>query len=117
MSIWLTATSIAPLFVLCALYGLISPTFIALNPVIIAKQFDTDTLASVMGMVNGLAGLGILGGNLAQGAIFDKYDKREQFTNTVIFSGTFIMLAGVTTFIMRSHVISKQSDKRLFQKV
>ncbi|KAJ2639083.1 hypothetical protein GGF44_002718 [Coemansia sp. RSA 1694] len=117
MSIWLTATSIPPLFVLCALYGLISPTFIALNPVIMSTQVDTGVLASVMGMINSQAGLGVLAGNLAQSAVFDKYDKREQFDNTVIFSGTFIMLAGVVTLVLRSHVINKQGNKRFFQKV
>ncbi|KAJ2747755.1 hypothetical protein GGI20_000225 [Coemansia sp. BCRC 34301] len=117
MSIWLTATGIPSLFVLCALYGLISPTFIALNPIIISTQIDTDALASVVGMVNSQAGLGILAGNLAQGAIFDKYDNRKQFDNTVIFSGTFIALASVTTFVLRSHVIGKRVDKLFFQKV
>ncbi|PIA17994.1 MFS general substrate transporter, partial [Coemansia reversa NRRL 1564] len=69
MPLWMTAQSLAPLYVLCVLYGLISPTFISLNPVIVATYFDTDTLASVMGMTNLFSGIGILAGNLSQGAI------------------------------------------------
>ncbi|KAJ2420422.1 hypothetical protein GGF41_004262, partial [Coemansia sp. RSA 2531] len=104
MPLWMTAKTITPLYVLCALYGLISPSFISINPVIIGRHFDMDVLASVMGMTNLFGGLGVLAGNLAQGAIFDKYDKREQFTYTIIFSGMFILLAGIVTFVMRVHV-------------
>ncbi|KAJ1719050.1 hypothetical protein LPJ61_006395, partial [Coemansia biformis] len=107
MPLWMTARSTAPLYVLCALYGMISPTFISLNPVIIAKYFDTEALASVMGMVNFFSGVGGLAGNLSQGEIFDKYDKRARFTNTVIFSGMFILLAALATFVLRVHVIQK----------
>ncbi|KAJ2893407.1 hypothetical protein IWW38_002870 [Coemansia aciculifera] len=117
MPLWMTAKSIAPLYVLCVLYGLISPSFISINPVIVASQFDTDVLASVMGMTNLFGGLGVLAGNLSQGAIFDKYDKREQFTNTIIFSGMFILFAGIVAFVMRVHVQKQQGGWRLFQKV
>ncbi|KAJ2812712.1 hypothetical protein H4S07_001209 [Coemansia furcata] len=115
--LWMTAKTIAPLYVLCALYGLISPSFISLNPVIIGRHFDTDVMASVMGMTNLFGGLGVLAGNLAQGAIFDKYDKREKFTNTIIFSGVFILVAGIVTFAMRVHVQRQQSDRRFFQRI
>ncbi|KAI9503168.1 major facilitator superfamily domain-containing protein, partial [Coemansia spiralis] len=101
MPLWMTAHSMAPLYALCALYGLISPTFISINPVIVANQFDPEVLASVMGMANLFSGIGVLAGNLSQGAIFDKYDKREQFTNTIIFSGVFILFAGLVTLAMR----------------
>ncbi|KAJ1668804.1 hypothetical protein IW140_000128 [Coemansia sp. RSA 1813] len=107
MPLWMKATSIAPLYVLCALYGMISPTFISVNPVIVATQFDPNTLASVMGMANLFSGIGVLTGNLSQGAIFDKYDKREQFTNTIVFSGMFILFASLVTFTMRTHVVHR----------
>ncbi|KAJ2074258.1 hypothetical protein GGH13_001442 [Coemansia sp. S155-1] len=117
MPLWMTAKTITPLYVLCALYGLISPSFISINPVIIGRHFDMDVLASIMGMTNLFGGLGVLAGNLAQGAIFDKYDKREQFTNTIIFSGMFILLAGIVTFVMRVHVQRQRTDRRFFQRI
>ncbi|KAJ1965198.1 hypothetical protein GGI12_000932 [Dipsacomyces acuminosporus] len=117
MPLWMTARSLKPLYALCALYGLISPTFISINPVIVSTQFDTDVLASVMGMVNLFAGVGVLAGNLSQGAIFDKYDKREHFTNTVIFSGMFILFAGIVTFILRAYVIRRSQNKAFLQKI
>ncbi|KAJ1795569.1 hypothetical protein LPJ59_004270 [Coemansia sp. RSA 2399] len=107
MPLWMKATSIAPLYVLCALYGMVSPTFISVNPVIVATQFDPSMLASVMGMANLFSGIGVLTGNLSQGAIFDKYDKRKQFTNTIIFSGMFILFASLVTFAMRTHVVRR----------
>ncbi|KAJ2334588.1 hypothetical protein GGI00_001783 [Coemansia sp. RSA 2681] len=117
MTLWMTAKTITPLYVLCALFGLISPSFISINPMIIASHFDTDVLASVMGMTNLFGGLGVLAGNLAQGAIFDKYDKREQFKNTIIFSGMFILFAGLVTFVVRVHVQRQRADRRFFQKM
>ncbi|KAJ2789248.1 hypothetical protein GGI18_002515 [Coemansia linderi] len=117
MPLWMTAKSITPLYVLCALYGLISPSFISLNPVIVAGHFSTDVMASVMGMTNLFGGLGVLAGNLAQGAIFEKYDRRETFTNTIIFSGVFILLAGIVTLFMRVHVQRQRSDRRIFQRI
>ncbi|KAJ2033595.1 hypothetical protein GGI03_001635 [Coemansia sp. RSA 2337] len=117
MPLWMTAKTITPLYVLCALYGLISPSFISINPVIIGRHFDMDVLASIMGMTNLFGGLGVLAGNLAQGAIFDKYDKREQFTNTIIFSGMFILFAGIVTFVMRVHVQRQRTDRRFFQRI
>ncbi|KAJ2689510.1 hypothetical protein IWW39_001422 [Coemansia spiralis] len=117
MPLWMTAKSITPLYVLCALYGLISPSFISLNPVIVAGHFSTDVMASVMGMTNLFGGLGVLAGNLAQGAIFEKYDRRETFTNTIIFSGVFILLAGIVTLFMRVHVQRQRSDRRFFQRI
>ncbi|KAJ2548176.1 hypothetical protein EV175_004925 [Coemansia sp. RSA 1933] len=107
MPLWMKATSIAPLYVLCALYGMISPTFISVNPVIVATHFDPNTLASVMGMANLFSGIGVLTGNLSQGAIYDKYDKRKQFTNTIIFSGMFILFASLITFALRTHVVRR----------
>ncbi|KAJ2159246.1 hypothetical protein GGF46_003176 [Coemansia sp. RSA 552] len=118
MPLWMTAKSLAPLYVLCALYGLISPTFISLNPVIISAYFDTDTLASVMGMTNLFSGIGALAGNLSQGEIFEKYDHREQFTNTIIFSAMFILFAGLTILALRIHAIRRHSSSRkFFQKI
>ncbi|KAI8321787.1 MFS general substrate transporter [Martensiomyces pterosporus] len=117
MPLWMMARSIGPLYALCALYGMVSPTFISINPVIVSTQFDTDVLASVMGMINLFAGLGVLAGNLSQGAIFDKYDKHEQFSNTIIFSGMFILFAGLVTFVLRAHVIGRSGNKGFFQKV
>ncbi|KAJ2726898.1 hypothetical protein GGI07_000226 [Coemansia sp. Benny D115] len=108
MPLWMTAKSIGPLYALCILYGMISPTFISINPVIVSTQFDSDVMASVMGMTNLFAGLGVLAGNLSQGAIFDKYDHREKFTNTIIFSGMFILFAAVVVFIMRAYAIRKK---------
>ncbi|KAJ2285850.1 hypothetical protein IWW55_007140 [Coemansia sp. RSA 2706] len=96
---------------------MISPTFISLNPVIVSNYFDTDVLASVMGMANVFSGLGGLAGNLSQGEIFDKYDKREQFTNTIIFSGMFVLFAGLVVLGLRVHVIRKSNDRRFFQRV
>ncbi|KAJ2596969.1 hypothetical protein GGF39_003235 [Coemansia sp. RSA 1721] len=110
MPLWMKAQSIGPLYALCALYGMISPTFISINPVIVSTQFDTDVLASVMGMTNLFAGLGVLAGNLSQGAIFDKYDHREQFTNTIIFSAMFILFSAIVVFFMRIHVLRKQAS-------
>ncbi|KAJ2079917.1 hypothetical protein H4R24_003446 [Coemansia sp. RSA 988] len=115
MPLWMTAQGLAPLYVLCVLYGLISPTFISLNPVIVATYFDTDTLASVMGMTNLFSGIGILAGNLSQGAIFDKYDRRTQFTNTIIFSAMFILFAGLAALALRCYIIQKGSNKRFLQ--
>ncbi|KAI9468582.1 hypothetical protein LPJ78_001669 [Coemansia sp. RSA 989] len=117
MPLWMKAKSLAPLYVLCALYGMISPTFISLNPVIVSHYFDTDVLASVMGMANVFSGIGGLAGNLSQGEIFDKYDKREQFTNTIIFSAMFILFAALIVLYLRIHVIRKSNDKRLFQRI
>ncbi|KAJ1833269.1 hypothetical protein LPJ63_002894 [Coemansia sp. RSA 2711] len=117
MPLWMLAKSLAPLYVLCVLYGMISPTFISLNPVIVSNYFDTDVLASVMGMANVFSGLGGLAGNLSQGEIFDKYDKREQFTNTIIFSGMFVLFAGLVVLGLRVHVIRKSNDRRFFQRV
>ncbi|KAJ2659594.1 hypothetical protein IWW48_003433 [Coemansia sp. RSA 1200] len=111
MPLWISAKSIAPLYVLCALYGVVSPAFTSLNPVIVAIQFGPDSLASVIGMTNQFAGIGVLTGNLSQGAIFDRYDKREQFTNVTIFSGMFILFAGFITFVMRTHIV-----RRLYRK-
>ncbi|KAJ2713575.1 hypothetical protein H4R19_002180 [Coemansia spiralis] len=115
MPLWMTARSVAPLYVLCALYGMISPTFISLNPVIVARYFDTDALASVMGMANMFSGIGGLVGNLSQGSIFDKYDKRARFTNTIIFSGMFILFAALVTLALRIHVVRKSPSRRFFQ--
>ncbi|KAJ2788230.1 hypothetical protein GGI15_000035 [Coemansia interrupta] len=114
MPLWMRATSIPPLYALCALYGMISPTFISVNPVIVSTQFDSDVLASVMGMTNLFAGLGVLAGNLSQGAIFDKYDHRVQFTNTIIFSGMFILFAAIVVFLMRfsSQAVGKKANCR-----
>lgn len=119
MALWMTAKSLAPLYVLCAFYGLLSPTFISLNAVIVSTQFDTDVLASVMGMTNLFSGLGVLAGNLSQGAIYEKYDHRDQFTNVIIFSGMFILFAGIVTFVMRMHVIKETPGitKRFLCKV
>ncbi|KAJ2357470.1 hypothetical protein GGF43_001436 [Coemansia sp. RSA 2618] len=117
MPLWMKAGSMAPLYVLCALYGMISPTFISLNPVIVSTYFDTDVLASVMGMTNFFSGIGGLAGNLSQGEIYDKYDKHEQFTNTIIFSSMFILFAGLTIFGLRVHIIRKSTNKRFFQKI
>ncbi|KAJ2475967.1 hypothetical protein EV174_005090 [Coemansia sp. RSA 2320] len=117
MSLWMTAKSIGPLYALCVLYGLLSPTFISINPVIVSTQFSTQVLAGVIGMTNLFGRLGALAGNLSQGAIFEKYDRREQFTNTVVFSGVFIFLAGMVAFAMRVYVLRQQNDRRVFQKI
>ncbi|KAJ1722109.1 hypothetical protein LPJ53_003441 [Coemansia erecta] len=114
MPLWMRAQSIPPLYALCALYGMISPTFISVNPVIVSTQFDSDVLASVMGMTNLFAGLGVLAGNLSQGAIYDKYDHRVQFTNTIIFSGMFILFAAIVVFAMRIYVL--RQNRRLQQE-
>ncbi|KAJ2314100.1 hypothetical protein H4S02_003556 [Coemansia sp. RSA 2611] len=117
MPLWMLAKSLAPLYVLCTLYGLISSTFISLNPVIVAAHFQGSPLSTVMGMTNMFSGLGGLVGSLSQGAIFDKYDRRTQFTNTVIFSGIFILFSAIATLGLRAHVLQKRSDRRFFQKV
>ncbi|KAJ2122358.1 hypothetical protein IW147_003457 [Coemansia sp. RSA 720] len=117
MPLWMTAKSLAPLYVLCTLYGLIASTFISLNPVIVAIHFKDIPLSSVLGMTNMFSGLGGLSGSLSQGAIFDTYDKRMNFTNTIIFSGTFILLSAIATLVLRAHVIKKGSDRRFFQRV
>ncbi|KAJ2784328.1 hypothetical protein H4R18_001214 [Coemansia javaensis] len=113
--LWMTARGMGQLYALCALYGLFSPTFVSLNPVIMSIYFDDDVLASVAGMANAFSGLGGLVGNLAQGEIFDKYDRRVQFTNTIIFSATFIFFAALIVFALRCHVIRKGHDRRFFQ--
>ncbi|KAJ2807153.1 hypothetical protein H4R20_001399 [Coemansia guatemalensis] len=117
MPLWITARSLAPLYILCTIYGLISSTFISLNPVIVAVYFSSSPLASVLGMTNLSSGLGGLVGNLSQGTIFDKYDNRLQFTNTIIFSSMFLLLSAIAVLALRVHVISKGDDKRLLQKI
>ncbi|PIA18371.1 MFS general substrate transporter [Coemansia reversa NRRL 1564] len=117
MSLWITARSLAPLYVLCTIYGLVSSTFISLNPVIVAIYFSSSPLSSVLGMTNLSSGLGGLVGNLSQGTIFDKYDNRTQFTNTIIFSSMFLLLSAVAVLALRVHVIGKGSNKRLLQKI
>ncbi|KAJ2401950.1 hypothetical protein GGI23_001059, partial [Coemansia sp. RSA 2559] len=107
MPLWIKARSIAPLYVLCTLYGIVAPAFTSLNPVIVATQFDPGMLASVIGMSNQFAGLGVLTGNLSQGAIFDKYDKRKQLTNTIIFSGMFVLFAVFVALALRTYVIHR----------
>ncbi|KAJ2765444.1 hypothetical protein IWQ57_004775, partial [Coemansia nantahalensis] len=117
LPLWLSARSMAPLYVLCALYGMISPTFISLNSVIVARYFDTDSLATVMGMVNVFSGVGGLAGNLAQGDIYDRYDRHKGFTNTAVFSAMFILFAALVTLALRVHVVRKGGSRRLFQVV
>ncbi|KAJ2357995.1 hypothetical protein GGF43_001114 [Coemansia sp. RSA 2618] len=117
MPLWMAAKSLAPLYVLCTLYGLISSTFISLNPVIVAVHFKDIPLSSVLGMTNMFSGLGGLAGSLSQGAIFEAYDKREHFTNTIIFSGVFILFSAIVTLVLRAHVIRKGGNRRFFQKV
>ncbi|ORX70307.1 MFS general substrate transporter [Linderina pennispora] len=117
MSIWMTAKSIGQLYALCILYGMFSPTFISINAVIVATYFDQDILASVMGMANMFAGVGGLAGNLSQGHIVDRYDKRQGFNNTIIFSAMFILFSGIVVYLLRVHVIRKSDNKRFLQKV
>ncbi|KAJ2846767.1 hypothetical protein IWW36_004191 [Coemansia brasiliensis] len=108
MPLWMTAKSMVPLYVLCTLYGLIGSTFISLNPVIVAIYFKDDPLSSIMGMTNMFSGLGGLAGSLSQGAIFDKYDRRSKFTNTIIFSSMFILFAAIVSLVLRVHIKKKE---------
>ncbi|ORX70306.1 MFS general substrate transporter [Linderina pennispora] len=117
MPLWMKANSLGPLYALCALYGMISPTFISINPVLVSTYFDQDVMASVMGMTNLFAGIGVLSGNLSQGRIFDLYDKRQGFTNTIIFSAMFILFSGIVVLGLRFHIIRKLPSKRFLQKV
>ncbi|KAJ1748718.1 hypothetical protein LPJ55_003410 [Coemansia sp. RSA 990] len=107
MPLWMTAKSMAPLYILCALYGLIGSSFISLNPVIVAIHFKNSPLSSIMGMTNMFSGLGGFAGSLSQGAIFDKYDHRSQFTNTIIFSSMFILFAAIVSLVLCTHVKRK----------
>ncbi|KAJ2714571.1 hypothetical protein H4R19_001661 [Coemansia spiralis] len=117
MSLWLSACTLASLYALCVFYGLVSSTFISLNPVIVAVHFSTSPLSSVMGMTNLFSGLGGLLGNLSQGAIFDQYDKHKHFTHTVIFSGVAILFSAAVALALRAHIIRSGSNKRFIQKI
>ncbi|KAJ2774374.1 hypothetical protein IWQ57_000847 [Coemansia nantahalensis] len=117
MSLWLSACSMASLYALCVFYGLVSSTFISLNPVIVAAHFSSSPLSSVMGMTNIFSGLGGLLGNLSQGAIFDRLDKHMHLTNTIIFSGIATLLSAVVALALRAHLIRSGSSKRFLQKI
>ncbi|KAJ2785213.1 hypothetical protein H4R18_000664 [Coemansia javaensis] len=117
MPLWLSAGGLAPLYVLCVLYGLVSSTFISLNPVIVATHFSTSPLSSVMGMTNMFSALGGLLGNLCQGAIYDGIDRHRRLTHTIIFSGASILVAGAVTLALRTHIIRSGSNRRFLQKI
>ncbi|KAJ1731850.1 hypothetical protein LPJ61_002331 [Coemansia biformis] len=117
LPLWMLACSLAQLYVLCVLYGLVSSTFISLNPVIVAAHFSSSPLSSVMGMTNLFSGLGGLLGNLSQGAIFDAYGKHMHLTGTIIFSGVSILVSAVVALALRAHLIRSGTNRRFVQKI
>lgn len=85
-----TPTALMTVFVVHV--GLLGSGFVSLIPVVVSDIFGSENLASKVGLLNSIMGLGVLAGPSAVYAIVS--DSRD-FTMAVLFSGLLMVVGGL----------------------
>ena len=86
-----TVTALFTLFVVYT--GLLGSGFVSLIPVVVAHRFGTTALASKLGLLNSIMGLGAFAG---PSAIYAIVSEGEDWTMGILAAGLFMIVGGVT---------------------
>ncbi|KAJ2781415.1 hypothetical protein H4R18_002892 [Coemansia javaensis] len=92
--------------VLSAVYGALSANFISIVPIVLADAFGAHAATTAVGISNLWCAVGVLVGNPAQGAIYQRFDRpRASFVATSAWGSAAMLLAACSYAALKAAVV------------
>ncbi|KAJ2899908.1 hypothetical protein IWW38_000786 [Coemansia aciculifera] len=101
LAIWLPCKSLGALIAAALIYGFASGSVVSLVPVVTAKLFGIERLASILGLLFFSYTLGSLVCSPVGGALLDKYGHGTNYTPLIIYNGAFFFVATLLLGVLR----------------